>query len=222
MSRLGARPATKPTSDAPTPEFIGNHPALDFHNTLAWPIPQGVNERLVDASDLIRWCRSAGILTAGEASGLERRAATHPAESRRVVAEARRLRRILHDALFLVAHGKRLRERDLESLNGEVRRALASLRLDESRGSVRWSNDSRAGLSMMVHRLAWSAAQLLTSADLERLRSCANDRCGWLFLDESRNRSRRWCSMEECGSRAKARRYYRRTKRHERKKSARI
>ena len=58
----------------------------------------------------------------------------------------------------------------------------------------------------------WAAAELLTSADRDRVRACASDPCRWLFLDLSRNRSRRWCSMEDCGNRAKARRHYARSK----------
>jgi len=54
------------------------------------------------------------------------------------------------------------------------------------------------------------AAGLLTSEKLDRVEECADDRCGWLFLDVSRNRSRRWCAMEDCGNRAKARRHYKR------------
>ncbi|HEY8166385.1 MAG TPA: CGNR zinc finger domain-containing protein [Gemmatimonadaceae bacterium] len=215
--------AVRPIPDKPPlAEFIGNHPALDFHNTLAWPSPEGVNERFYSPQDLINWCRTAGILTTPEARALTRRAQRHAGEATRVLAEARRLRKILHDALSPIAHRKRVRERDLDRLNTEVRRALASFRLGESGRTITWANDPRAGLSVIVHRLAWSAAQLLTSQELARLSSCANERCGWLFLDESRNQSRRWCSMEECGSRAKARRYYRRTKRGSGRKSARI
>src|ERR671930_579256 len=59
--------------------------------------------------------------------------------------------------------------------------------------------------------VVWSAAELLTSGPLERVRECpGDDTCGWLFLDTSRNGSRRWCDMRTCGNRAKARRYYRR------------
>jgi predicted RNA-binding Zn ribbon-like protein len=58
--------------------------------------------------------------------------------------------------------------------------------------------------------VVWSAAELLTSENLDRIKQCADDRCGWLFLDNTKNRSRRWCDMGDCGSRAKAKRYYQR------------
>ena len=86
------------------------------------------------------------------------------------------------------------------------------MQLDGARSRVTWTNDPSAGPSLILHRLVWETAQFLTSTDLGRLRICANRECGWLFLDTSKNHSRRWCSMADCGSRAKARRYYRRKK----------
>jgi predicted RNA-binding Zn ribbon-like protein len=64
----------------------------------------------------------------------------------------------------------------------------------------------------MLWPLAWSATELLGSDDVGRLKECAQDDCRWLFLDLSKNRSRRWCSMEQCGNRAKAKRHYERRK----------
>jgi predicted RNA-binding Zn ribbon-like protein len=64
----------------------------------------------------------------------------------------------------------------------------------------------------MLAPIVKSAADLLLSDMLDRVKQCEGDPCGWLFLDTSRNRSRRWCSMEDCGNRAKARRFYQRKK----------
>lgn len=66
-------------------------------------------------------------------------------------------------------------------------------------------------LSLPCWPIVYSASQLLASNRLDRVRQCAGDDCGWLFLDTSRNHSRRWCDMADCGNRAKARRHYRRT-----------
>ncbi|TMI77299.1 MAG: hypothetical protein E6H05_00485 [Bacillati bacterium ANGP1] len=61
--------------------------------------------------------------------------------------------------------------------------------------------------------VVWAASELLTSADVRRVRQCqSDDGCGWLFIDRSKNGTRRWCSMSVCGNRAKARRHYERTK----------
>ncbi|WP_246485921.1 CGNR zinc finger domain-containing protein [Kribbella qitaiheensis] len=59
--------------------------------------------------------------------------------------------------------------------------------------------------------LVLSAARLLEREDLTRLRECQDDDCGWLFLDQSKNKSRRWCSSGDCGNRARAKRHYERT-----------
>jgi predicted RNA-binding Zn ribbon-like protein len=67
-------------------------------------------------------------------------------------------------------------------------------------------------LDRMLWPVARSAADTLTSGDLKRVRRCARQGCDWLFVDTSKNRSRRWCSMSMCGSRVKAGRYYRRVK----------
>jgi predicted RNA-binding Zn ribbon-like protein len=65
-------------------------------------------------------------------------------------------------------------------------------------------------LDRPLHPVVWSAADLLTSGQLVHVRSCADARCRWLFLDSSPTGRRRWCSMKECGNRAKVRRHYRR------------
>ena len=64
-----------------------------------------------------------------------------------------------------------------------------------------------AALALLAPVL-WSAGDLLAGARLDRVRRCANPECGWLFLDDSRVGKRRWCSMQSCGNRAKAKRHY--------------
>ncbi len=91
--------------------------------------------------------------------------------------------------------------------------ALARLRLVPGPDGLGWdwAADDRA-LDGVIWSVAHSAAELLTSERLDRVRECAESRCGWLFLDASRNRSRQWCDMKVCGNRAKARRHHARKK----------
>ena len=63
-------------------------------------------------------------------------------------------------------------------------------------------------LESLIWPVAKSAADLLTSERLERVRECAGGTCGWLFIDASKNHSRRWCDMRDCGNAAKAKRHY--------------
>jgi predicted RNA-binding Zn ribbon-like protein len=69
--------------------------------------------------------------------------------------------------------------------------------------------DDPAG-DWLIGTLARSALELLLSEDRHALRVCPGERCGWMFLDRTRGRTRRWCRMETCGNRAKAKAHYRR------------
>ncbi|MBI4413448.1 MAG: CGNR zinc finger domain-containing protein, partial [candidate division NC10 bacterium] len=75
----------------------------------------------------------------------------------------------------------------------------------------RWTGDGQR-LDRMLWAVTRSAADLLTSGELAAVRECEAETCAWLFMDRSRNRSRRWCDMKACGNRAKARRHYERKK----------
>ena len=98
---------------------------------------------------------------------------------------------------------------DLERLNRAVSRILAQTRIVPAANGFTWAwNESEEALDQVLWPVVRSTIDLLTSADLGRVRECASEHCGWLFLDSSKNRSRRWCSMEACGNRTKARRHY--------------
>src|SRR6266536_2989399 len=86
--------AIETSPETPLMEFIGNHPVLDFHNTLAWPTRDGVNDRIRDFGDLVLWSRTSGLITKAEAARLTRDAAGHRAQGAKAVKEARRLRRL--------------------------------------------------------------------------------------------------------------------------------
>ena len=89
---------------------------------------------------------------------------------------------------------------DLELLNGALGPALANARIVEGQDGFTWDWADELTLDRMLWPVARSAAELLASAQLERARQCADEKCGWLFLDLSRNRSRRWCSMRIAGT----------------------
>jgi predicted RNA-binding Zn ribbon-like protein len=97
-----------------------------------------------------------------------------------------------------------------------VQEAMSRLTITRSAEGYEWSwAADEGGLDRMLWPIARSAADLLTSPELGSVRRCAREGCDWLFVDRSKNHSRRWCSMSLCGSRVKARRYYRRTRRRE-------
>ena len=132
-----------------------------------------------------------------------------------VLARAIRLREALYRMFSALARDAQVAPDDLSILNGALAEAHNRLRLGAAPAFDRfgwvWSGADDA-LDRMLWPIARSAAELLTAPELARVRECAGQPCGWLFLDASRNHSRRWCSMAGCGNRAKAKRHYERAK----------
>jgi predicted RNA-binding Zn ribbon-like protein len=184
-------------------ELAGGHPALDFLNTIQnWSVPAPV-DYLGDFRDALRFGRAAGLLTGGEARALGAR----PAAAE--VARLRELRAVLERIFRRQVIGRAPGEADLDHLAGALADAARATRLRGGAGKpVRSHIALAAGAEVLRLRLAQAAAALLTSPEMDRVKSCPT--CGWLFLDTSKNRSRRWCSMRTCGSSAKSRTYYRR------------
>ena len=186
---------------------------LDFTNTVNWHASAHPVEELPNYPDLVGWAERIGLLTEPEAERLRRQAARRPAEARAVLARAHSLREALYRLLAATAHGHAANSADLDLINDELPRALAQARLAPAAGgyALHWPAAPDA-LDRMLWPVAYSAAELLAQPDLlSRVGECADDRgCGYLFLDMTKNRSRRWCDMKDCGNRAKARRHYER------------
>ena len=182
------------------------HVALDFVNTLDDRYtPGGPRELLPTYADLLRFCRQAALLTHAEAARLN----TLPEVSQeKGLRSAIELRELLARVFY--------RWLDEESPSADDRIALerwaaACARHRELRwkdGHLAWTWKELTGnAETPALLLAQSALDLLLAEDTPRLHACASDTCRWLFLDTSKNRTRRWCDMKTCGNRAKARRY---------------
>jgi predicted RNA-binding Zn ribbon-like protein len=188
--------------------FDGGHVALDFVNSLgglATVDPRPHDEALNDYDDLLDWSRLTGVLAEDETERLARLARRRPAEAAQAFARALELRALIDRIFRPLAGGNAPTERDLDKLRDAASQALDHGRLTRHGNAFRWSWHQAAALEAPLWPLAYAAVDLLTSGPLERLRRC--ERCRWLFLDESRNRSRRWCSMEQCGTDVKKERY---------------
>jgi predicted RNA-binding Zn ribbon-like protein len=196
---------------APQPvfELDGGNPCLDFANTVSdrpAPLPR---ERLKSYGDLVAWGQQAGLVDRAEARHLLAEGERRPEEAAAVLRQARLLREALFRIVSAFAASRLPAEHDLHALNAALPGALAHLRLAPAgRGlTFSWARDPGA-LDSMLWPVVRSAAELLASEDLRAVRECAADTCGWLFLDRSKNQSRRWCDMKVCGNRSKARRHY--------------
>jgi len=213
--------------------LIGGVLCLDFTNTIGWRGGPDSDEKLYDYEDLIVWGRHAGALSERHGKELLKRAASEPARARATHQQAIALREALYRTFSSLSSGRSPRPIDVAQINAVVGDAYRHLRLAPRPpsgiaprppsgiaprpssglaplgGGFAWEwHEAEGALELPVWMVARSAAELLTSDSLGRVRECAGEKCDWLFLDASRNRSRRWCDMAECGNRAKARRNY--------------
>lgn len=194
-------------------QFVGGHPTLDFVNTVEWRNDRARRTELLRVpADLAAWARQAGLITAAAARGLVVAAQRQPRRAERALLRARRLRDVLARVLDAAGRGARPSARDVRRLDAFVATALRARRLEARATGLVWV--STAAADDLAGRVLWplvlGAAALLTSPELARVRACADLACGWFFLDTSRSHRRRWCTMESCGNRAKARRFYER------------
>jgi predicted RNA-binding Zn ribbon-like protein len=202
-----------PGSYSGTYEATAGWLCLDFANTLAWRGSDRQHDWLDCYANLVAWGKIVGIVADDTSQALHRQAANDPERAERVLKQAVGLRETIYRIFSAIAAGSSPREKDLEALNVALAEALTHLHVI-SKGdgfAWQWTSDAEA-LDRILWPVARSAANLLTSEELTRVGECEGVGCGWLFMDRSRNRSRRWCDMGDCGNRAKARRYYRRHK----------
>jgi predicted RNA-binding Zn ribbon-like protein len=211
------------TSESPagTTKLVGGALCLDFVNTVGGRVAEGggprssvLADKLSAYVDLVAWSRHAASLGAADARRLLRLAERRPGDAVDVLRRALLLREALHRTLRSLVLARRPDRRDLARLEAEIWAARSHERLTPSGDGLRWKWPDPAGsLEAPLWPVARSAAAVLTSGDLSRLRECGGDRCGWLFIDRSRNRSRQWCTMEDCGNASKVRRFRQRQSR---------
>lgn len=188
--------------------------SLDFVNTLNWHASEHPIEYLHDYSDLLSWGRAAGVLTLESETQLSKLTVELPEEAQRTYDKAIQARETIYRIFSNHYTGKPSSEIDLDYLNALVHEAITHRQLMPTNGSFEWKwKPDGQELNLILWEVAYAAAELLTSDKVARVRECEDDRgCGYLFIDMSKNHSRRWCSMESCGNRAKARRHYSRSK----------
>ena len=186
--------------------------SLDFVNTLGWRLTGYPREYLRSYEDLLDWGRQAGLLALEETEDLSREATLDPEGARETLSRALALREAIHRLISAHIAGESQDENDLSALNRELSIALSHLRVISADGAYSWGwdrsgDEGKTPLDSPLWRVAQSAAQLLTSEKLGRVKLCAGEGCGWIFLDESRNSSRRWCDSRDCGNRERVRRH---------------
>jgi predicted RNA-binding Zn ribbon-like protein len=183
---------------------------LDFANTLSWRGSENPAEELRDFAALIAWIGRTATANAEGASDLAPSSgAIGSEEAPKLFAEAIALREAIFRVFNAFASGTQVPDADLERLKVALAEAPPRDTLARSDGLYGWR--VKAPLRTMPQLLApviWSAGDLVVAGSNRRIRRCANEECLWMFIDESKSGTRRWCQMSACGNRAKARRHY--------------
>jgi predicted RNA-binding Zn ribbon-like protein len=186
--------------------IVAGHLALDFANTVDDPLGPARFDHAATYAELVRWAMRTQVITRARASRLLRVAAGHPQDAAVATTSAHELRDALNQTFGAVADGAPDTPRQWTRLRPFVADALATAALDDSDPTgPHWAWTQTGDLAVVLHPIASAAADLLVSDQLRRVKRCA--RCPWLFLDSSKNRSRRWCDMNDCGTAQKIERY---------------
>jgi predicted RNA-binding Zn ribbon-like protein len=189
-------------------DLSGGRLCLDLANAVGRTyFPASV--RIERYPDLIAWSVQAGTIAPEVARRLLARAEADPAGAGRELARARALGSAIYGVFSAIAAGEPAPPADLATLAGALAAALGKLKLEPAteRYDWDWSGDED-DLDRPLAPVAVSAVDLLRQDALRDVRECGGVDCQWLFVDSTRNHSRRWCDMQSCGNRAKARRHY--------------
>ncbi len=185
--------------------------SFDFVNTLAWR-GSAPTESLHSIGELLGWMVSSKAMTERAATELSNWFAAHPAQGVTVFGAAIESREMIYRLLRSIASDSPPAREDLRRLNRALGEAGSRQILDRADKGFGWRIEAKTTVAGILAPMLWSTADILVSPDAARVRQCANDRCLWLFRDDSKNGTRRWCSMQACGNRAKAHRHYLRQK----------
>jgi predicted RNA-binding Zn ribbon-like protein len=178
---------------------------LALANTCNWRRGDAPLERLLAYTDVVQLARRERLLDDAAALRLQAQAERHPRMAEAELTALIALREAIFRGFAARAAGGRIAEADLGIVTGSFNAAVRALSLELRDGAlVPRARQARDGLSLVRLQSAVSAVALLTAPHADKVRECADDRgCGWLFVDLTRNGSRRYCFSSECGNRAR-------------------
>lgn len=177
----------------PRHEFVAGRVSLDFCNTLSRSRQDADWDRALTPRDFLEWAQRCGIGFEQAPNGPE-------------LARLHTLRGVLARIFDAIADGRAPGPRDLAVLNAELADARAAERLVPTDRGFLLADGGASAVDRFRHAITCEAAELLTG-DLRRIKRCPDHDCLWLFYDGSKNLSRRWCSMDDCGTKDKVRRF---------------
>lgn len=207
--------STTITNTAPSYVLDAGLLALDFTNTVhEWTDPSPRDD-FSNYTDLLAFAQQAHLINDDELQHLAEVASRRPREAAATLAQAKAVRETIFRIMNALINDRDPENDDLYSIQTQLNEALINRKLVPSGRQFRWEWTATAcPLDRPLWPVIQSAVDFLTDGDIDRLRMCASDDCSWLFIDNSRNKSRKWCSMETCGNRAKIARYRERHEGH--------
>ena len=194
-------------SSPPPDEAVDAERVLAFVNTLSGRPTDAPVERLVSYDALVEWAREQHLISAAAADRLSREAARHPHQAAGVLARAREFREALNSLAESIDQQRQPGPPVLATIGECLAAAYANGRLVPHDGALQWVASADDDLNRVLWEIGRAAGRLVLSPRLSRIRACAAADCGWWFVDDTKNRSRRWCDMKLCGNREKIRRF---------------
>lgn len=198
----------KASRAVPVPEeAVDAERVLAFINTLSSRPTASPVERLDSYQALVDWAREQHVISGAAADRLSAEARKHPGHATAVLHKARTFREALNGLAQAIEAGKAPSHDTLETIGTFLSAAYANARLVPSEGVLQWMASAEDDLERIIWEIGRAAGRLVISPRLMRVRACGASDCGWWFVDDTKNRSRRWCDMKLCGNREKLRRY---------------
>src|SRR5688500_13761808 len=180
---------------------------LAFVNTLSGRPTDSPSERLVSYAALVDWGREQHLVSAAAADRLSAAARRQPQQAASVLARAKEFREALNALALAIEHDRQPSPAVLATIGECLAAAYAHGRLVPHEGGLQWIASAEDDLDRILWEIGRATGRLVVSPRLGRIRSCAASDCGWWFVDETKNHSRRWCDMKICGNREKIRRF---------------
>lgn len=189
---------------------LGNQPALDFINTVDWRGREHPKEYINNYADLIDWAEHNKLINQTKAATLKEKASNNLQAMSEIHKRTIAFREASYRTLYQLSIERTPSVEDKTLIEIEMRKMYCQTHLDLSEKKVEL--DDEVNLDLVLTIIVKETIELLTSDEVSRVKRCQSEECGWLFIDTSKNKSRKWCRMKSCGNRAKARRYYGRSK----------
>ncbi len=194
-------------------DLIGNKLCLDFINTAGFHSDVKPVEYLNSYHDLIIWSRQIGLITNSEYENLCKSAARFDKKAGNILKQAIELREMLYRIFSSIVKGTPVKNKALVLFNKNFSKAVSNSQIIQERDGFHLDFLKQdEDLEWVLYPIIQSAYELLMSDELKKVKMCADSKCGWIFFDESKNQSRLWCDMKDCGNRAKANRFRKKKK----------